>query len=732
MSDPERPSSGYAAQMTAGGAWIDIPAADMAEQVAFATEGAAWADGSVRTANANRRDLRDCYGGRIAEPIHAAADRVVTSQVGVADHAQLLLRWWSRALDQIAGTKSMILRAVDLGLQEIEAIEAATGIEADKKKEAIDKIVEMVHGENLEMVNGAVGMIGPAPQPHYIPPFIGQGSPVQGAGMSNKPGASITGLKNERMIGKSNDGDESRNGERGKFGRGSESKDGDKEDGKTQDKEKATDEKSKAKEHGKFGHAGANGDDEVKPLERGRFDSPASIQPIHGQQPSLPMSPASPLSGAGAGGGSPASGMSSLGSSLGRGPSASGLGSGTGAGAGGPASTPVASQASLLRAFGGPAGLDSAAAGPVARPAPVPPAASGAPAAVPITAAQGTPVAPVQPAAVPAPAPPAPPAQTAAPLTGGGLPLMGPAPATANPLSSAPAAAPLSATAGPAVPLAAGGGASTSATVVPMTPGERARQLVARSTRQMLGDLAGEVRRLAAALTASTKNLPTLQWVVGGCPDDGSGQLMVVASSAGLGFIPASTRLPRHTAVHVFGESPNVPWGIKRGWMGNPLKAVQGYGVSINRPVTVVAGRPEALAGAAGVGVEFVTAENIPDGGVQGGRDRLEVVDPAQFDQISGLGTAALAALLPTAGGFEVEPNNERTMALWTAVDMAATVGESHLIKAWQDFCTDQATASAYKVTRADSDLTARQYYSDYAYFVWNLAQLEKAMEAAA
>lgn len=731
MSDPERPSSGYAAQMTAGGAWIDIPAADMAEQVAFATQGAAWADGSVRTANANRRDLRDCYGGRIAEPIHAAADRVVTSQVGVADHAQLLLRWWTRAQDQIAGTKSMILRAVDLGLQEIEAIEAATGIEADKKKEAIDKIVEMVHGENLEMVNGAVGMIGPAPQPHYTPPFIGQGSPVQGAGMSNKPGASITGLKNERGIGKSNGSEDGKSSERGGVGHGSDSKDKNHDkakDGSAQEKDEAD---SKA-DRGNAGHGSSKGDDDVKLLERGNADHPASIQPIHGQQPSLPMSPASPLSGAGAGGGSPASGMSSLGSSLGRGPSASGLGSGTGAGAGGPASTPVASQASLLRAFGGPAGLDSAAAGPVARPAPVPSAASGAPAAVPITAAQGTPVAPVQPAAAPAPVPPAPPAQTAAPLTGGGLPLMGPAPATANPLSSAPAAAPLSATAGPAVPLAAGGGASTSATVVPMTPGERARQLVARSTRQMLGDLAGEVRRLAAALTASTKNLPTLQWVVGGCPDDGSGQLMVVASSAGLGFIPASTRLPRHTAVHVFGESPNVPWGIKRGWMGNPLKAVQGYGVSINRPVTVVAGRPEALAGAAGVGVEFVTAENIPDGGVQGGRDRLEVVDPAQFDQISGLGTAALAALLPTAGGFEVEPNNERTLALWTAVDMAATVGESHLIKAWQDFCTDQATASAYKVTRADSDLTARQYYSDYAYFVWNLAQLEKALEAAA
>ena len=87
---------------------------------------------------------------------------------------------------------------------------------------------------------------------------------------------------------------------------------------------------------------------------------------------------------------------------------------------------------------------------------------------------------------------------------------------------------------------------------------------------------------------------------------------------------------------------------------------------------------------------------------------------------------------LPTAGGFETEPNNQRTMQLWTAADMAATVSEAHQIKAWQEFCADQAAASAYKVTRADSDLKARQYFSDFQYFVWNLAQLEKAAALAA
>ncbi|SHS67675.1 Uncharacterised protein [Mycobacteroides abscessus subsp. abscessus] len=89
------------------------------------------------------------------------------------------------------------------------------------------------------------------------------------------------------------------------------------------------------------------------------------------------------------------------------------------------------------------------------------------------------------------------------------------------------------------------------------------------------------------------------------------------------------------------------------------------------------------------------------------------------------------AALLPSAADFEVEPNNDRTVKLWTQADMAAAVDDTHQIKAWQAFCTDQATASAYKVTRAGSDLKARQYFSDYAYFVWNLGQLEKAAEVA-
>lgn len=733
----DRLASGYAERMTAGGAWINISAADLSAQVAWASEGASWCEHACTTAVYNRRDLYDSLGGTMSDPIHAASDRVVSAQRDIADSTEALHKWWKFVEGQVEGTKYLIRNAVDLAMQEIETIENAPGVKAEDKKTAIDNLIETVHAENVSLVNAAAGMIGPVPQPYYTPPLHGDvDRTVQNTSVSNIPNDSTFGLNNERgTSGGSSGSHEGTSSERGRSDRAGEDpkekgKNGDGSDHPGEGKEG----KDKPIEQGRSGHSS---DEQATPLERGSQDSPASVQPVPGQyQPApstnLPMSGGLPASGGGASG-SGASGVGSLGSGLAR-PPASAAGLGTG-GSGGPA--PV-SQAEFLRAFGT-STVDPGVVAPVAKSA-MPVSSSPAPVqaatlpVVPVTAATGGPPAPLPPpAAVPPAAGPVVPPAVASPLPGGGLPFMGPPPAVANPLASAPPpVAPLSpAAAGPSVSVGAGGSA---AAVVPMTASERARALVVRSTRQMLGDLAGEVRRLAAALTASSKRLPTLQWVVGGCPDDGSGPLLVVASSVGLGFIPADSRLPRHTAVHVFADSPNVAWGVKNGWLGNPVKAVLGYGVSIGRPVTVMAGRPEALTGGVpgGVGVEFVTLDNTPDSGVQGGRDRLEVVDPAMFDQISGLGMAALAALLPTAGGFETEPNNQRTMQLWTAADMAATVSEAHQIKAWQEFCADQAAASAYKVTRADSDLKARQYFSDFQYFVWNLAQLEKAAALAA
>lgn len=731
--DPDRPTSGYAAQMTAGGAWIEISISAISEKVAWASKGLAFSEHATDVSAWNRRDIRDSFEGRLSEPIHTAADRLVRGVRGLEDSTGALKKWWTLAQDQVIGTKFMILSAVDRGLEQIEAIESTPGLKADEKSQAIKNVIAEVHSENLARVNAAAAAIPPPPLTTFAPtllPSVGTApSPTAPAapqhGIGREAGRNaVKPMGNEHGLTGGTKDSEAKDDKDGKAKKEERGLAGDR-DGKTSEQDPAK--ADKASERGLI-----NGKSEAR-NEAGLIDGRTS--PSVG--PTAPLTPggmpASPLSGAGAGGGSPASGLSSVGSGLGRAPASSGLGSGASGGAGSstPAPTP-ATQAAFARAF---SGLDPVA--PVSNStasmtsAPGPAAHTGPP-PVPVTAATGgPPPAPVQPASVPPASAPAP---AASPLPsgpmGGGLPLMAPPPQTASPLASAGSAAPLAAAAaGPA--LSATAGASTAA-VVPVTASERARQLVARSSRQLLGDLAGECRRLAAALTASSKNLPTLQWVVGGCPDDGSGQLMVVASSVGLGFMPAGSRLPRHTAVHVFAESDNVPWGIRRGWMGDPLKAVQGYGLSVGRPITVAAGRAEAMVNAQGIGVELVTPEAIPDSGVQGGRDRLEIVDVETFDKIAGLTMAGLAALLPSAADFEVEPNNDRTLKLWTQADMAAAVDDNHQIKAWQAFCTDQATASAYKVTRADSDLKARQYFSDYAYFVWNLAQLEKAMEVAA
>ncbi|WP_134081089.1 hypothetical protein [Mycobacteroides salmoniphilum] len=262
---------------------------------------------------------------------------------------------------------------------------------------------------------------------------------------------------------------------------------------------------------------------------------------------------------------------------------------------------------------------------------------------------------------------------------------------------------------------------------MPVTAAERARRSVVRGTRQLISDVAGESRRLAAALTASSKKRPDLQWCVGGCPDDGDGPLMIVASNIGLGFIPAKTELPRHTAVHVFGESASVSWGLKRAWLGDPVAAVIGYGRAVGRPVTVVAGLASVVSATQGVGIELVTEESIPMTGVLGGRRRLEVVNPELAEKAKTVGTAGLAEMMPAAGTVEVEPDNARTTALWTDAVLAADVDDIHQLKTWQAFCAEQAAVSAYKVTRAENEDTAHEYFEDYQYFSWNVRQVEAA-----
>lgn len=129
----DRLASGYAERMTAGGAWINISAADLSAQVAWASEGASWCEHACTTAVYNRRDLYDSLGGTMSDPIHAASDRVVSAQRDIADSTEALHKWWKFVEGQVEGTKYLIRNAVDLAMQEIETIENAPGVKAEDK-----------------------------------------------------------------------------------------------------------------------------------------------------------------------------------------------------------------------------------------------------------------------------------------------------------------------------------------------------------------------------------------------------------------------------------------------------------------------------------------------------------------------------------------------------------------------------------------------------------------------
>ena len=420
--------------------------------------------------------------------------------------------------------------------------------------------------------------------------------------------------------------------------------------------------------------------------------------------------------------------------------------SGTGSGLGRvPAVPPVSAPPSMVSpaALGKPLGVDSVAPKQISPL--MPPASTPIAPPLPVTAANPGPPAPVVPAAPAEPvvSVPAASAPVSQPSTAPAVPppMMMPPPA-ASPLPVAPVTPTpaVSSAAPPVVSASAAGVGSAFASVVPVTPAEKARQKLIRATRHMISDLQGEARRLAAALSASSRNLPGLHWVVGGCRDDTDGPLLLVSSSVGLGFIPADTQLPDYTAMHVFAHSPNVAWEIKREWLGDPLKAVLGFGHVIDRPVSVVAGRAEVLANVAavdaGLAVEVITDENLPgEGGVRAGLDRLHVVDRGTADQHSSMSIAALAASLPAVSGPEREPDSARTFQLWGEAVASADIDDSHQLRAWQAFCADQASASAYRAAQATATATgdetkAREYFADHAYFAWNLDQLAQAETA--
>lgn len=721
----DRPTGEYESAMTAGAAWPDVTPLELAEWVVYSKRMAAWGAEAFESTAYWRREIYDTFiEGEGFGAIHDRADKLLRASREIEDGTAAEARAWSAAEAIVNRAKEDVLRVVEKGLKAIRQVNQNTKSTSDQKNAAIASIIAEAHAENVETVAAAAESLPEYPSGELFTPITGYGG--SSLGSASKPsmgngGGPIhaTPMGNEKGNRRGDDrGDtnskENSNKENRRGDDRPDAKDDDKAHRKEDTKERRGDDRPDSHE-----------DVPAKEIRADdRPSSPSTSTPPITQVPQGNSS-AMPMAGAGTGGGGAPSGSpgSSLGS-LGKG----GMQGSPAAASNSPAVTPASSLS--------PSSLSQPPLDPGPRTASsmsgstTPPPITHGP--LPVTAATNSTPPPATPPPIAQPAAPAPaqaqpvatPMQAGTPMPPG---MMGPPP-TATPLGGPAAPASLTAGAAPAAPTGGGGsGPGTTASVIPVSASERIRQHVLKATRQSVGDVAGEARRLAAALTASSRKRPDLQWCVGGCPDDGTGPLTIVASNVGLGFLPAKTELPRHTAVHVFAESPGISWGLKRAWLGNPVAAVIGYGRAIGRPVTVVAGLAMVVADVEGVGVEIVTEESIPMMGVIGGRKRLEVIDPDFAEKISGMGTAGLAEMLPTTDEFALEPDNKRTQNLWTDAVLASDIDDIHQLKTWQAFCADQAAVSAYRVTHTTDRDKSHEYFQDYKYFAWNLEQVEAA-----
>lgn len=721
----DRPTGEYESAMTAGAAWPDVTPLELAEWVVYSKRMAAWGAEAFESTAYWRREIYDTFiEGEGFGAIHDRADKLLRASREIEDGTAAEARAWSAAEAIVNRAKEDVLRVVEKGLKAIRQVNQNTKSTSDQKNAAIASIIAEAHAENVETVAAAAESLPEYPSGELFTPITGYGggTPLGSSSAPSNAGSSIHVLPmGNHQKSDFDDGGSAKNSN----GENKPSKD-DHVDEKNDKNEKSDkQEPGKHKAQSDFDDSDpskAGASEKVKHLDfddRQGTSAPAIAQVPQGNSSAMPMAGAG-TGGGGAPSGSPGSSLGSLGKGGMQGPPAAASNS--------PAVTPVSSLS--------PSSLSQPPLDPGPRTASsmsgstTPPPITHGP--LPVTAATNSTPPPATPPPIAQPAAPAPaqaqpvatPMQAGTPMPPG---MMGPPP-TATPLGGTAAPASLTAGAAPAAPTGGGGsGPGTTASVIPVSASERIRQHVLKATRQSVGDVAGEARRLAAALTASSRKRPDLQWCVGGCPDDGTGPLTIVASNVGLGFLPAKTELPRHTAVHVFAESPGISWGLKRAWLGNPVAAVIGYGRAIGRPVTVVAGLAMVVADVEGVGVEIVTEESIPMMGVIGGRKRLEVIDPDFAEKISGMGTAGLAEMLPTTDEFALAPDNKRTQNLWTDAVLASDIDDVHQLKTWQAFCADQAAVSAYRVTHNTDRDKSHEYFQDYKYFAWNLEQVEAA-----
>lgn len=339
---------------------------------------------------------------------------------------------------------------------------------------------------------------------------------------------------------------------------------------------------------------------------------------------------------------------------------------------------------------------------------------------------------------------------------GGGVPQMMPPPPS-NPPASPPVSS-AGAVAGGAVPPVPAGhpsaGGGVDGLLSNLNPYDKARhQLLANTRGRPLADFVIAGHKLCEQLTAWSAKQPFLEWAVGGvAAGEDDPAMLFVSSNIGLGFIPAKAFIPNSPGIgHVFAAGDEFPWPVKIPWLGDPIRAVVGFGNAIGRPVSMVAARQITFDGTV-IDLNTISCEvtsdtpDEPEGyEYSWPRERLRVVDPGKARAIETADVSGLLAGLPAAVGPEVEPDKSRRMDLWTrtftARDEAISrnLPQLHLL-AWRAFCVDQANTSVYRLKQltetahadANTDSRIRKHLADYSYFIWNITQTDQALSTIA
>lgn len=732
----DRPTGKYAAAMTAGVAWPQVSSATLGGYLSSANARVARTEATVATMRSNRWEIYDTFGGDLFEPIRDFADRTVRQAIDTADYSEVWRKWVQQAVDTVDDVKMEIRNRVDKAHEDIRAIENNTNRPAWLRACDIIARINEVHAENVRTVAQGAGRIPTMPVIEPAPPLLPAGGPpplkpsVQPASFGMHPqspevGRDAPGTSSGRRDGSGHGNDGEKKGNEGTPGKA----DGDEKGDQAGKRDSPT---------GKDGSSDTKGDHAATRDKPGVEEPKTELGDTAGTRdvptPHLPSSegPYTPMPG---GIGSPSMPSSPLSGGAPKPPSlpslpSSPLGSPGGATPVSPAAfdKPLsAASGSLLNntpgagAFVPPPAAPSGGAGPVA---PMTPPPSVAPVVPPA-------------AATAAPAPAAATPVTAQPVShvpAGGMGGMGGMmpPLMSSPAGGGPAPAPMSAAAPPppvSAPASPAGVGASSVVPAAMSRAEVVRRSIAQATGDSRGRVASEARTLCAALHAATRRWPELLWCVGGRADG----MLVVANNIGLGWLPASVRLPRPDSAmlassHVFAHG-DIPAAVRMSWIGQPVRAVQAWAVATGDPLILLAGFEQAIGinDVSRVEVHTVSPDDLPAQETMiGGLERLEVVDPELAGEVAGKTVAALASLLPSAAE-QVTADPARASDLWLNVTLSLSpeLDTAVRVAAWKAFCEAQL-AGAEAAARAATDAQdARDRYSDYGYWQWNLDQLK-------